>query len=510
MNLSLSNTSFWLSLAMWAFFVISMGWIAARFVLRRPRHRTVLLLSVFACSLLPFFAHLLPAAKPIGFTFHQTPYSTTYIQTPVQIAVTPSGQSIATQHVAATIETRSMDWEQIFVVVWLAGAGIGLLLLVRAIIAMNRLARLGEVDSPVVAGFPVARMVLPTAWPCDLTPEEVEAALAHERAHIRGLHVAGRVAVECFRCFFWWIPAVHLASRFYEFGLEEIADAEALRTVEPRSLGNALVKIASFAHRPGLGAGATSNGRHLEERLKKIMERKPVGRWPFATLVVVGSVLAGIAATPRFASAPSFESGEATFGLGSGAQWTYELEHEKPDLKTHPARQVPERYTLSVNKIIDEKDMKVFELISKYESGAAYSYRGLSKRGLYGLPITSLGGPGYTLSDAEPVLLNSAKKGSTWTWFEPFRGQVMMDANGQAPDTSKYDNDCLSRVESIENVTVKAGTFRCYRVGTSRTSQAVGRVTSTAWISPEVGVVKLQTNSEYPATWELQSYISGK
>jgi len=501
MNLSPANFAFWSILGAWAL-VVSAVTFAVSKLLTRPRHRAILLLSAMICTLLPFFAKELPATKDFGIV-SSGPYSTTYLPLPIRIPAEPSLDSDVS---SPGIPQSSFPWPVVIVDVWLAGSALAALWLVVAVLRMNRLAKSGEVDAPMVAGFPVSRILLPSNWPGDLSPKEAEAAIAHEQVHLRRFHVQGRVFFELFRCLFWWVPSVHFAAREYERALEELADAEAIRTVKPEALANALVKVAAIGYQPKLATGATSNGKHLQVRLQKIMEKRTPGHWPAAILLMLASFGVAFAAAPR-AESLAFQQQEASvkpmFGLAKGASFTYAIDYGKEHSQVEH----------TISEVTSDGDLTVYELSSKAKRGSYYSYLAIGESSFFSLAKRGMVGPGYEKSLRTPRLVRPYVQGSSWKWFTAWRGQTASGPDGKVPDTTKWDRTCVATIEAEENVTVKAGTFRCFRVKVDETSKAEGTVTHTEWISLEVGMVKQYqaARGQSPeVSSELVKYVQGK
>ena len=120
---------------------------------------------------------------------------------------------------------------------------------------------LGDVDV-VAAAEPVAatyrlvrpRIVVSTGLVAALSPEQLSAVLAHERAHLRGrdplrLAVVRRLAVRRF-----YLPLLSGLRRRFVVGLELAADRAALERVGVAALAGALLRVLD-ATPPGLAAG---------------------------------------------------------------------------------------------------------------------------------------------------------------------------------------------------------------------------------------------------------------
>lgn len=131
-------------------------------------------------------------------------------------------------------------------------------------------------------------------------PDQAEAVLAHELAHIRRadwLFLAlSRVAV----ALFWFNPLVWLAARELERLSEQAVDETVVRHIDRETYARTLVGLAAQVTTPaphGAAVGMTGPARSLAERIKTVMsDRTPAPSRPW---IVVGAVAALAAvATP--------------------------------------------------------------------------------------------------------------------------------------------------------------------------------------------------------------------
>jgi len=366
---------------------------------------------------------------------------------------------------------------------------------------MNSFARKGAVRTPMVAGFPRAKLLLPEDWPGELTSEEAAAALAHEDAHLKGRHVALRVGAGVFQSIFWWNPFAYLLVRDLESAFESIADAVALSSHEPKALASAIVKVAEGGHKPRLAAGVVRRGTNLENRMKNIMKRRGPGR----LIVASAMVLVGLSTAVALAPVVRLSFADPEFGLKKGVQWTYEIKFGE-----HTSDHI-----LTVDKVIAEKDQKVFEMIASSSASTRnyFRYQALRKNGLFDLHNTQMTGRGYESLGGNPVILKPFSKGASWKWTSPFRGQIGVGPNGESPNLKDLELTCTAAIETEgESVTVPAGTFKCYRVYVTQTSKANGKSTFTEWISPEVGLVRRHIparENQESGSWELKKFSPG-
>lgn len=141
-------------------------------------------------------------------------------------------------------------------------------------------------------------------------PDQAEAVLAHELAHIRRadwLFLAlSRLAV----ALFWFNPLVWMAARELERLSEQAVDEAVVRRVDREIYARTLVGLAAQVTRSapahGAAAGMTGPARSLAERIKTVMsDRKPTPSRPWlvagavAALAAVATPIAAIELTAR-------------------------------------------------------------------------------------------------------------------------------------------------------------------------------------------------------------------
>ncbi|WP_406433457.1 M56 family metallopeptidase [Streptomyces sp. NBC_01589] len=93
------------------------------------------------------------------------------------------------------------------------------------------------------------RIVISDAAVHQLTPEQLDAVLKHERAHITGHHHLALAAAEAFHSVFRWLPLARHAREQTALLLEMAADDRALRSHSHEVLATAIYQMAS-AHTP--------------------------------------------------------------------------------------------------------------------------------------------------------------------------------------------------------------------------------------------------------------------
>lgn len=131
------------------------------------------------------------------------------------------------------------------------------------------------IETPVMIGFFKPVILLPLAAINNLSPQQIEAILLHELAHIRRndylLNLIQSVidTVLFFNPFSWWI------SKNIRYEREKSCDEMALQLSEPYLYARALLALEEFGqsnHR--LAMAATSKHPQLLHRIKNIMEMK--------------------------------------------------------------------------------------------------------------------------------------------------------------------------------------------------------------------------------------------
>jgi Zn-dependent protease with chaperone function len=154
--------------------------------------------------------------------------------------------------------------------------------------------------SPFMAGLFSPYVVIPRrTWEC-LMPNERQAAIAHEVAHIGEQHLLITTSVGLVRDVFWFVPFVRIAERAVHEACELAADANAIRQgVAPALIASALVRAGesmatNSASRPvTLGA----DGASLRVRLAQLLDGASRPRLGFQRAVPRVALTAWVTAT---------------------------------------------------------------------------------------------------------------------------------------------------------------------------------------------------------------------
>jgi beta-lactamase regulating signal transducer with metallopeptidase domain len=148
------------------------------------------------------------------------------------------------------------------------------------------------VEHPVPAVYCLpgrrSRVVLTRGALAALSPAQVHAVLAHERAHLRGRHHLVTAAVEAFARAFPRLPLARAARTEVAVLLEMAADDRAARTHAPRELAAAMCEVAT-GQVPGYSLGAAETA--VVVRVKRLLHpgRTP---HPIASVSVAAFALA--------------------------------------------------------------------------------------------------------------------------------------------------------------------------------------------------------------------------
>lgn len=123
-----------------------------------------------------------------------------------------------------------------------------------------------------------------------LTPAEVHAVLAHERAHLRGHHDLVVWAARSLRDAFPFVPLFRAAAEALPRLVEMAADDVASRETGLRVLASALLRMTD-ASTPAFALGA--GGSTIICRVRRLVQPHPAGRFRSAAAVTGGLLLVG-------------------------------------------------------------------------------------------------------------------------------------------------------------------------------------------------------------------------
>jgi beta-lactamase regulating signal transducer with metallopeptidase domain len=186
-----------------------------------------------------------------------------------------------------------------------------------------------SVDAPLTFGAVRPVIILPERLLEAASPELVTAALGHEMAHIRRRDFMWNLIYELAHLPLSYHRAASLAMRRVRETRELACDEMvAERLMSAKAYARSLVRIASsltVIERPAYSLGIF-DANNLEERIMKLMERRPRAR--LAKTVFIAALFA-LAASSRAASAFSLSVGQDK-GAGPGG-----VAIDRPSIRRH-------------------------------------------------------------------------------------------------------------------------------------------------------------------------------
>ncbi|WP_343955235.1 M56 family metallopeptidase, partial [Nonomuraea longicatena] len=150
-----------------------------------------------------------------------------------------------------------------------------------------------------------ARIVLSRGARARLGAAELDAVLAHERAHARGRHDLVLLPFVALAHAFPWLPAARAAREAVPVLLEMLADDRARRVHGDRVLARAIVEMV--APSPGPSSGPATPGladTGVAWRVRRLLEHTPGHPWAPTAAYGAAAVLGGCALS--LLSAPVF------------------------------------------------------------------------------------------------------------------------------------------------------------------------------------------------------------
>ena len=133
-------------------------------------------------------------------------------------------------------------------------------------------------------------VVLSTGTLTRLTSAEVDAVLAHERAHLRGRHDLVVCAARSLRDAFPFVPLFRAATDALPGLVEMAADDAATRHAGRRVLASALLRMAD-ASTPAFALGV--GGSRITPRVRRLVQPRPTSRLRGVAAVTGGLLLVG-------------------------------------------------------------------------------------------------------------------------------------------------------------------------------------------------------------------------
>jgi hypothetical protein len=162
------------------------------------------------------------------------------------------------------------------------------------------------VDHPAAAAYCVPGLrasIVVSAGALDLlSPAELNAVLAHERAHLRARHDLVLLPFAALLRAFRWSATARNANLHVALLVEMLADDRARRRGPARELATALLRVAAYGGGPapaGALAAGTASAAELTARVTRLLRPQP--RLPALLIVLVSAATAVLALLPAAA-----------------------------------------------------------------------------------------------------------------------------------------------------------------------------------------------------------------
>jgi beta-lactamase regulating signal transducer with metallopeptidase domain len=290
-----------------------------------------------------------------------------------------------------------------------------------------------DVSTPFCGGIFRPFVVTPYDFE-SLPPEEQEAVLLHEEAHIRFRHAVQRLLADIVIALFFWNPFAHLLSRHLGDLHEQQCDEAVIRLQgSGLSLAKGLVRFAerSSGHRtPAPTLSIIRRKSRLEGRVQRLIKQGGPSMPPKKQFVTLAAIAVSIAATAlslatQIGRDPVAES-KAFMAYRPGTTRTY---------RYTDAGGRTGNVQITATSLQPNGPYPVMEFYRTQDKYSVYDYWMATDKGLVPVDHRYLTGePGFSTERKLGARLPAfAKPGYEWTWSESFRGQVMMRPDGTPP-----------------------------------------------------------------------------
>lgn len=179
-----------------------------------------------------------------------------------------------------------------------------------------------NISGPCTAGWPTAVVLIPDAWPADLSDRERQAVLVHELSHVVGRDMFWDVIIQLAGAIWWFHPFAWRLASVHRLACEHACDAEAAEWAGGFFLYRRMLARWALRHRGPEGAAAAiamADRSLLMRRLRWLEAPRrfaALGRRSQVAFVAVAALVSGIAAsvqlmpTARAQTPASAHSGE--------------------------------------------------------------------------------------------------------------------------------------------------------------------------------------------------------
>ena len=157
-----------------------------------------------------------------------------------------------------------------------------------------------RVSGPLTLGFFKPVVLVPASFFVGLPPEQIEAILLHEIAHIRRHDYMINLLQTAIRTIFFYHPAIHYISKRIDDDRERACDDFAVAlTRDPQSLARGLASLRLNLSPQSFALAANDGKSPLVSRLNRLIDKEDVGRRPEQ---VIASATALIVAAGLYAN----------------------------------------------------------------------------------------------------------------------------------------------------------------------------------------------------------------
>jgi len=198
-----------------------------------------------------------------------------------------------------------------------------------------------EVPGPLSWGIAPAWLLIGAAT--EQCPEQAEAVIAHELAHVRRFDWPVLMAARIATALYWFNPLVWLLARTLARETELAADDDAMRHVAQADYAQTLLTVASPAV-PAAACGMTVSRSMLAGRIRRVLEtrqHRPASRLLGGMLLIGAPAAAAPLAAMQFVPAVTPPAVETSPVLQAGPRAT--PRHQAAPPVTVPAMAVPNR-----------------------------------------------------------------------------------------------------------------------------------------------------------------------
>lgn len=303
----------------------------------------------------------------------------------------------------------------------------------------SKLKRCDSMPPFILGGIP-STLALPGAIR-ELPEVQVRSIVLHELYHLRLGHVRQKQLADVVRCLYGWIPGVGWVLRRLELAQDCEGDAMVSQDQgSGRPLAETLLWFAERALTPtraSIALALFGPASPLSERIESLKNARSILMNPQLTRrVTLGAVTVCMAATALTLSALDVvpqRTADSTdfFPFVEGSRWVYEV--------TSAEGVQTETWTAWSRKNVSPIPVLEFLKESTTPSGKiwkTFDYFAWNRQGLTGVWRTTLisSEPGFEPPREDGMILpKKPQKGQTWTWKEPFRGQITVDPKNPKP-----------------------------------------------------------------------------